>query len=87
MESSTIVALYEQLRGYMMSEYKTISVPLGLDLWLKQGFKGWLKILTSYKKNYKEKLENTSKNNCNVNLSNPDLELAILITNLVLNRS
>lgn len=85
-EASIIAALYEQLRDYMTSEYKAISTPLGLDLWLKQGFKGWLKIFVSYKKSVEEeKTKNETKKNNKINLSKSDIELAILVANMVLN--
>jgi hypothetical protein len=32
---------YEELRSYAISSAKTISHPVGLDLWLKKGFMSW----------------------------------------------
>ena len=41
MESAKLHDRYEELRAFSLSSFKTISQPLGLDLWLKKGFLSW----------------------------------------------
>ena len=38
---------YEQLRSYVLSPAKTLSRPLGLDLWRKKGFMSWVDVMLS----------------------------------------
>jgi hypothetical protein len=36
---------YEALRGYVLSPVKTLSRPIGLDLWNKKGFLAWTEVV------------------------------------------
>jgi len=39
---------YEQLRSYALSPIKTLSHPLGLDLWCKKGFLSWINVMLKW---------------------------------------
>ena len=36
---------YEELRAYVISPAKTLTQPVGLDLWLKRGFMSWAAVM------------------------------------------
>jgi len=38
---------YEQLRSYALSPTKSLSHPIGLDLWCKKGFLSWIGVLAN----------------------------------------
>ena len=90
-EPSILINWYEQLRAYAISPCKTLSTPLGLNLWIKKGFKGWMTVLVSYKSDCKNK-KIISEAGQNDNLDNSAIptefrkELALLITNMILSR-
>ena len=90
-EPSILINWYEQLRAYAISPCKTLSTPLGFNLWIKKGFKGWMSMLLSYKSGCKNK-KIISELRQNDNLDNSAIpaefkkELALLITNMILSR-
>jgi hypothetical protein len=51
---------YEELRAFALSNIKTQSQPLGLDLWLRKGFLSWSMILL-YKNSLAEPIRRTSE--------------------------
>lgn len=36
---------YERLRSYALSPFRTLSGPIGLDLWEKRGFLSWIAVM------------------------------------------
>jgi hypothetical protein len=90
-EPSILINWYEQLRAYVVSPCKTLSTPLGFNLWIKKGFKGWMSVLVSYKNDCKNKKIIPELGQTH-NLHNSSVpaesrkELALLITNMILSR-